>query len=62
MHTFHHSHYDTVDFRDDGIGVIETHGFRLKINIRIPEQKIVHWNDLFSRNRPGKSHREKKNQ
>ncbi len=55
MHTFNHSHYEVVEFRDDGVGVIETHGFRLKIAVRIPEQKIVHWNDLFSQNRSGNS-------
>ncbi len=57
MHTFNHSHYETVDFSDDGVGVIETHGYRLKINIRIPEQKIVRWNDLFRRNQSGNSRR-----
>lgn len=63
MHTFNHSHYETVDFRDDGVGVIETHGYRLKINIRIPEQKIVHWSDLFSRIQPaGSQEKNRKNE
>ena len=58
MHTFNHNHYEAVNFRDDGVGVVETHGFRLKINIHIPEQKIVHWNDLFCRDEPWNAQQE----
>jgi hypothetical protein len=60
MHTLNHNHYEAVDFCDDGVGVIETHGFRLKINIRIPEQKIVHWDDLFNQDKSRKSQQENK--
>ena len=60
MHTFNHNHYEAVSFRDDGVGVIETHGFRIKINIRIPEQKIVHWNDLFNQDKSRRSKQKNK--
>ena len=55
MNLFNHSHYESIEFRDDDSAILDTHGFRLKIKMHIPEQKIVHWNDLFSRNKDGNS-------
>jgi hypothetical protein len=53
MNTFNHSHYESINFYDDGSAILDTHGFRLRIRMHIPEQKIVHWNDLFSRIKVG---------
>lgn len=53
MHTFNHGHYESINFRDDGTGILDSHGFRLRIRMHIPEQKKVHWVDLFKRNKEG---------
>ena len=60
MNTFNHSHYEPIDFRDDGSAILDTHGFRFKIKMHIPEQKIVHPVDLFSRKKAGNSQLENK--
>ena len=44
-----HNHYETINFRDDSSGVLDTHGYRIRIRMHIPEQKKVHWIDLFNR-------------
>jgi hypothetical protein len=60
MDTFNHSYYESDNFCDDGSVIIDTHGFRLKIKIHTPEQKIVHWVNLFGRNKAGHSQLENK--
>ena len=49
MNTFNHSHYEAITFRNDGSGILDTNGYRIRISVRIPEQKRVRWNELFSR-------------
>jgi hypothetical protein len=61
MNIFNHSRYESVKFCDDNLGVIDTHGFRIRIRMHIPEQKIVHWNELFSGNKTESSQVENKN-
>ena len=51
MSMFNHSHYESIKCRNDGSAILDTHGFRIRIRMHIPEQKIVHWIDLFERDR-----------
>ena len=55
MNTFSHSHYESITFRNDGSGILDTNGYRIRVKMRIPEQKKVRWNELFSRNKSGGS-------
>ena len=55
MNTFSHSHYESITFRNEGSGILDTNGYRIRVKMRIPEQKKVRWNELFSRNKSGGS-------